>query len=419
LDGTLVDLDVEWEALKGELKKYFFENYGMIVSLTPFDVELDRVLGELNGNAKRAAYKIIEKYELMGIDNIKPNFNAIRIIKKLKGEKKGLAIFSSNTRKVVKRVIDMLGVKDEFDIIIAKEDVNKHKPHPEGLKKITNSYSLGKDRILFIGNDQKDMDAGKKANIKTVMISDSKPYQKTYTNDIKVIGKNLGYRGEYIYLRYEKVSEMVNSLNGKILLHVGCGIGALDHYLSPKFRIHGIDISKKEIYKARNLANIFGRNFTYDVKDILKFKPKKKYNIVLCSEVIEHLHVSEREVIEALKSFVNKNGFIVITVPNKEQLRNRARKLFGLPEILMDRTHVKEYNYKEIEKIIEDNGLKIEKKGVAVLYFPLENFIKKIIAPKSVIRNLLIRMFPHISSHLIYICRVNREDDQYAERSIC
>jgi 2-polyprenyl-3-methyl-5-hydroxy-6-metoxy-1,4-benzoquinol methylase len=232
-----------------------------------------------------------------------------------------------------------------------------------------------------------------------------------YTDELKKIGKGLGYRGESIYIRYEKVSEIVNSLyppeiKDKTLLHAGCGFGLLDYYLSTRFSVHGVDISKKEISEAIKLAKRFRKNFVYEVKDILGYTPKTKFDVVLCSEVIEHIPVPEKKIMEVLKSFVTDDGFIVITVPNRDQLRNRVRRFFGLSEVLIDKTHVKEYNHKGIEKIIKDNGLIIEKKDTAVLYFPLENLMRFIIPPKSFIRSFLIRIFPKISSHLIYVCKI-------------
>ena len=222
---------------------------------------------------------------------------------------------------------------------------------------------------------------------------------------LKALGKRYGYKGEYIYIRYEKVAKIVNRLKGKSLLHVGCGLGILDHYLSPKFTIHGIDISLKEVVIAQRIAKILGREITYEIADVMAYKPERKFDVVLCSEVIEHIAAPESEVIEALKTFVAKDGFIVITVPNRDQLRNRVRRLFGMHNVLMDKTHLREYNRKEIEGIIRNSGMEIIKMDTAVVYLPLDNFFREFISPSSRVRSVIADVVPCISSHLVYVCK--------------
>lgn len=222
---------------------------------------------------------------------------------------------------------------------------------------------------------------------------------------MKAIGKRYGYGGEHIYTRYEKVASIVNTLKGKSVLHVGCGLGILDHYLSPDFTIHGIDISSKEVVIAQRIAKIFRRVVTYEVADVLNYKPERKFDIVLCSEVMEHIPAPEREVVEALKTLVAEDGFIVITVPNRDQLRNRVRRIFRMNDVLMDKTHFREYNRKEIEWIIYENGLDILSRDSAVLYFPLDNILRIFIHPSSRIRTAFCDLKTSICSHLIYVCK--------------
>jgi HAD superfamily hydrolase (TIGR01509 family) len=173
LDGVLVDLKVNWEALKNDLKKYFSKNYGVVAELNPMDNKLDEILKKLDESARRDAYKIIESHELEKIENLEPIKKAIQLAKKFKKDGKKLAIFSLNTKKTVERSIELIGLKGYFDFIVAKEDVLKHKPNPEGLEKIVKASNLDKKDIVFIGDNQKDIETGKMAHINTILISDS------------------------------------------------------------------------------------------------------------------------------------------------------------------------------------------------------------------------------------------------------
>lgn len=172
LDGVLVNLNIDWEGLRETLTEYLSENFGVVPELNPLDATLDRVIKKLDNGAKKEVYKIIENYELADIDNAEPINKTKGLVEKLKKERKRLAVFSVNTRKAVKKSLEMLGLKNYFDFIIAKEDVNKHKPDPEGLERIVKDSGLEKNKILFIGNDWKDKESGRRSNITTVLISD-------------------------------------------------------------------------------------------------------------------------------------------------------------------------------------------------------------------------------------------------------
>ncbi len=155
LDGTIAQLDIDWKRLKKELIEKFGSDFEYI------DVGIEKA----NRKIQKEVYKMIEFYELENIANLIPNKKIIEIIQGLKNKK--LALFSTNMKRTVKIVLERIGLKDLFLLIIAKEDVLKHKPYPEGLLRILDLTKVNRKKVIYIGDLNKDFEAGRRAGIET------------------------------------------------------------------------------------------------------------------------------------------------------------------------------------------------------------------------------------------------------------
>lgn len=115
---------------------------------------------------------------------------------------------------------------------------------------------------------------------------------------------------------YWAVKEVINSVKNKDIkiLEVGSGLGYLTYALNQaNFNTIGIDISKEAV---DNAISNFG-NY-YENKDVFDYSEKMrgKYDIIILTEVIEHIH-NPLEFITTLKKMINKDGKIIVTTPNK------------------------------------------------------------------------------------------------------
>ena len=143
LDGTLTNLKVDWGKLR-TAKKH----------------ERD--------------WETIERYELANIDQAEPIERNVVCVKGLRESGCRLAICSSNMYETVVQSLKILGIRDCFEIIVGGDNVNNQKPDPEGLDTIVKILGVAKDKTLFIGNNWKDEEAGKRANIQTVLLESIK-----------------------------------------------------------------------------------------------------------------------------------------------------------------------------------------------------------------------------------------------------
>jgi 2-polyprenyl-3-methyl-5-hydroxy-6-metoxy-1,4-benzoquinol methylase len=100
-----------------------------------------------------------------------------------------------------------------------------------------------------------------------------------------------------------------------IVLDVGCGNGIISRGLGREgFNVYGIDISERAIEKARELTNL--PNVQFDVISAEELVADgKKYNAIICSEVLEHLNEPEKLLHTLYQSLID-DGVLIVTVPN-------------------------------------------------------------------------------------------------------
>jgi len=132
------------------------------------------------------------------------------------------------------------------------------------------------------------------------------------------------------------------SINKKIILDYGCGVGINLNMLSKFGKVFYYDTSRLAInYVKKNYSN---KNFFININKLYKYK--KKFDLIVATDVIEHIKNDKREIIK-ISNLLKKNGYVLITVPafqclysskdkslkhyrryNKETLRNLLNKHF-------------------------------------------------------------------------------------------
>jgi 2-polyprenyl-3-methyl-5-hydroxy-6-metoxy-1,4-benzoquinol methylase len=166
-----------------------------------------------------------------------------------------------------------------------------------------------------------------------------------------ISNKNFTYRNVTFLLKNTFFKK-----RGKIL-DVGCGVGTIDFYLSKQgYVISGIDISKKAIVAARRNARFFDlKNIKFYLGDINNFKFKSKFDLILCSEIIEHVLDDKRMLIDLCRN-LKKDGIILLTTP----LETAPLYKLSLTKSFDIRVgHQRRYTLAKLKKIANESGLKI------------------------------------------------------------
>lgn len=172
-------------------------------------------------------------------------------------------------------------------------------------------------------------------------------------NDIDDLEDNLWW----FRVRREIVTGIIKNINGYSeisLLDIGCGNGHLlkdaSQYVKSAVGIEKFDYSKPKFNNILNI-DIFDNNFENNSFDIITFL-----------DVMEHIE-DENKFLQEVKRLIKPDGTIIITVPAYQWLFSNSDIFYG---------HYRRYNSKMLKKVLEDNGLEIQKLSYMNFFlFPL------------------------------------------------
>ena len=141
------------------------------------------------------------------------------------------------------------------------------------------------------------------------------------------------------------------------MLDVGCGNGIISRSLGKAgYNVYGIDVSEKAIEKAKQLNKF--PNVTFDILSAEQLVAEgKKYNAIICSEVLEHLNKPE-ELLATLYQSLTDTGVLIVTVPNGMG----PRELFVTKPViwLQKKDNFIWYGIQKIKKILGYKGTTVQ-----------------------------------------------------------
>lgn len=179
--------------------------------------------------------------------------------------------------------------------------------------------------------------------------------------------------------RYKRIRPY---LKGDIL-DVGCGYGSMTRRIEKSFNVDGVDGSPE---KAR-IAQKNCKKSTIYTSRFENFKPLKKYDTCVLSNVLEHSNDS-KALLKLCYDWLNNDGVIIATVPNRLALHKLVGNHMGFTELLNPNDekvgHTRTYILSELHKEVCDAGFKVNDYG-GVLLKPLPNNLLKGI-PYSVLK---------------------------------
>lgn len=164
---------------------------------------------------------------------------------------------------------------------------------------------------------------------------------------------------------------------GKKVLEIGCASGHFGKYLKMKAgcKVWAVELDERLAEAARPH---YEKILVGDVqeKKILDLLEAVKFDVILCSNVLEHL-AAPLPVLLRLRDFLESEGYFVIALPNVAHWSIRMKLLMGDFEYtetgILDDTHVRFFTRKTAMELLINAGLKIE-----VSSFDWDNGIPKL-----------------------------------------
>lgn len=189
--------------------------------------------------------------------------------------------------------------------------------------------------------------------------------------------------------------------NGKIL-DIGSATGTLSIYFaSLGLTVDGLELSKNAI----NIANINKKilkikNVTFLNDSIEEFVTHKKYDLIVCFEVLEHIQDDKKCLIKISKLLVD-HGVLAISVPSKNA---PLFKMGLLTKFDKKVGHLRRYSLFEIKNLLNSIGIRVidVKKSEGLLRNIL--YTNKIMG--YFIKLMKIKIIKHIFNLLDQITRV-------------
>jgi SAM-dependent methyltransferase len=158
--------------------------------------------------------------------------------------------------------------------------------------------------------------------------------------------------------RYVARSSLIRRVLGKTghdnALDIGCGSGNITRHVADfAAHVHAIDVSPSAVEVARaNVASY--SNITLEATDIFGPKAKRqhqgKYDLVVLSEVLEHLDEDERA-LETIATLLVPGGHLLLTVPADPRQWSVEDELAG---------HKRRYTREELTGKLNSAGFQVE-----------------------------------------------------------
>lgn len=182
----------------------------------------------------------------------------------------------------------------------------------------------------------------------------------TKTKPVKMLIKNNNFTYKNFF-RY--IFPYATNLKpyGKVL-DVGCGAGTTALFLANfGYDVEGIDISPQAVKSAILSARFLGlsRNIKFKVVDLNVCKlSNKKYDIVICLEVLEHIQ-NDGRLLNSLCNAVKAGGLLILSVPlSTAPLMNfEVGKKFD-----KEVGHLRRYSEDEIISMLTERGMTVKKR---------------------------------------------------------
>jgi len=122
------------------------------------------------------AHAILHAMELEAARQSLPNGGVDDLLQFLKDQGLPVGILTRNSLQSVETALRQFSrlSRDDFDIVITRDDPLQPKPHPEGVLKAAEAFGVPPETLLLVGDFDFDIEAGRRAGALTVLLDDGR-----------------------------------------------------------------------------------------------------------------------------------------------------------------------------------------------------------------------------------------------------
>ncbi|MFB6256213.1 MAG: HAD family hydrolase [Haloplanus sp.] len=157
LDGTLVRLAVDWEAVAEDVRTVFAES-----GVDAGGMDLWGMLDLADREGLRDAVEaVIADHETEGAHRSE----RLAAADDLATLGRPAAVCSLNAEAAARVALEVHGIADRVDAVVGRDSVPTRKPDPEPLLAALRPLDVAPDRALFVGDSERDAAAAERAGV--------------------------------------------------------------------------------------------------------------------------------------------------------------------------------------------------------------------------------------------------------------
>jgi HAD superfamily hydrolase (TIGR01549 family) len=193
LDGTLAAFNLDYKALRGEVREYLIRA-GVPTSQLSVKESLFEMLEKaelyFKNNAKsEQAYKdarikslaIAEKYEMEAATLTSLQPGAIETLKELKKQKLKIGLCTTSSEAAANYILKRFKVADYFQVVVSRDKVTHVKPDTEQCELALKTMGVKPTNMVLVGDSTADMQSAKELKAIAVGVPTGIATQKQLT----------------------------------------------------------------------------------------------------------------------------------------------------------------------------------------------------------------------------------------------
>jgi 2-polyprenyl-3-methyl-5-hydroxy-6-metoxy-1,4-benzoquinol methylase len=155
-------------------------------------------------------------------------------------------------------------------------------------------------------------------------------------------------------------TKMMGDVRGRTLLDIGCGLGYFtDYYAERGSESTGIDLDERCLEYCREYMR--GKYIRWDITEYPYPFPAESFDIIICSEVLEHIQENGK-VVDEVRRLLKPSGIFIASTPCGSGIFGAFFKNIGhsgVDDNSLEYHWHKGFNKESLGALLEQHGIKV------------------------------------------------------------
>ena len=203
----------DWDGSLADTLPMWFEGYKKVFAKFGIEVSNEIIAKEVIGDwsaperlgitDQETFFDELESEMLEKLNETKLNPGVMEMLKEIKEIGGKIAVVTASRKRWVKKALKNNGLREMVDVFLGREDVEYVKPDPESLLKALSLMGGNSDEAIMIGDNGKDVLAGKAAGMDTCLYF-PKRYEEFYTREIQI-----GWGATFVFEDFKEMESVL------------------------------------------------------------------------------------------------------------------------------------------------------------------------------------------------------------------